>query len=213
MNDRNLILIGGGGHCKSCIDVIENHEQWQIAGIIDMPQNAGREVMGYTMLGTDDDIPSLAKNVSQNFLITVGQIKNAAVRKSLFEKVQSVNGKLPVIYALDSYVPAYAQIGDGTIIMHYAFVNAGAKIGQNTIINTGAIVEHDTCIGSHTHISTKAVINGDARVGDGCLIGSGAVLLNGVEVCNRCIIGAGTVVLQSITEPGTYAGNPARRIG
>ena len=32
---KQIILIGGGGHCKSCIDVIENGNKYKIRGIID----------------------------------------------------------------------------------------------------------------------------------------------------------------------------------
>ena len=33
---KELILIGGGGgHCRSCIDVIEQEQKFKIAGIID----------------------------------------------------------------------------------------------------------------------------------------------------------------------------------
>ena len=35
-----IILIGGGGHCKSCIDVIEQEGRFTIAGIVDMPEKS-----------------------------------------------------------------------------------------------------------------------------------------------------------------------------
>ena len=32
---KKIILIGAGGHCKSCIDVIEEEKKFEIVGIID----------------------------------------------------------------------------------------------------------------------------------------------------------------------------------
>jgi len=32
---KNLILIGAGGHCRSCIDVIEAEKKYKIIGLID----------------------------------------------------------------------------------------------------------------------------------------------------------------------------------
>ena len=32
---QKLILLGGGGHCKSCIDVIEQESKYTIEGILD----------------------------------------------------------------------------------------------------------------------------------------------------------------------------------
>ena len=40
MNQKNLILIGGGGHCKSVIDVAES-AGYNILGILGMPEEVG----------------------------------------------------------------------------------------------------------------------------------------------------------------------------
>ena len=52
---KNLILLGGGGHCKSVIDVAEA-AGYNILGILDRPDEVGKEVLGYKVIGTDDDI-------------------------------------------------------------------------------------------------------------------------------------------------------------
>ena len=58
---QNLILIGGGGHCKSCIDVIEGVNDYKILGILDTADKVGQEVLGYKIIGTDSDIEKYAK--------------------------------------------------------------------------------------------------------------------------------------------------------
>lgn len=208
----SLVLVGGGGHCRSCIEVIETVVGLEIQGIIDIPQKIGTEISGYRVLGSDEDIPSFVKKRDVSFLITCGQIKSPQLRIKLFDLIRSVKGKLPVISSISSRVSRRSKICDGTIVMHNAIINAGVQIGNNVIINTGAIIEHDAVIGDHSHISTSAVVNGDARVGIGCFIGSGVVVSNGVTICNECLIGAGTVVIRDISVSGTYVGNPARRI-
>lgn len=42
MMKPKLILIGGGGHCHSAIDVIEEEGRYQIAGIVDLPENLAK---------------------------------------------------------------------------------------------------------------------------------------------------------------------------
>ena len=64
---QNIILIGGGGHCKSCIDVIEEEGKYKIVGILDKPDKLNEEVLSYKIIGNDDDIKSLAKKYN-NFL-------------------------------------------------------------------------------------------------------------------------------------------------
>ena len=72
---NEIILIGGGGHCKSVIDVIEQEGRFEIVGIIDKPELLGSCILGYSVIGCDNDLDSLAKKYL-NAIITVGQIKN-----------------------------------------------------------------------------------------------------------------------------------------
>ncbi|MFO8090861.1 MAG: hypothetical protein R6U13_13555 [Desulfatiglandaceae bacterium] len=78
---QSILLVGGGGHCKSCIDVIEQEGKYQIAGIVDLPEKQGQSVMGYAVLGTDGDLPELVRTYP-NVLITLGQIKTPERRIS-----------------------------------------------------------------------------------------------------------------------------------
>ena len=49
----DLILIGGGGHCRACIDVIRLEDRFRIAGILDRLEKKGGEVDGSPVFGTD----------------------------------------------------------------------------------------------------------------------------------------------------------------
>ncbi len=210
MNALEIILVGGGGHCKSCIEVIESGKKYRIAGILDARLKKGDNLLGYPVLGSDEDEDII--NKFRNFLITVGHIKDVSVRVKLFEYYQSRKVRFPVILASTAQVSRFATIQEGTIIMHHALVNAGARIGRNNIINSGAIVEHEVTTGDHTQISTSCVVNGQVTIGSRCFIGSNAVVNNNISICDNVVVGAGSVVIHDITQPGIYAGNPARRI-
>ena len=205
MNQKNLILVGGGGHCKSVIDVAESAD-YNILGILDMPEDVGKIILDYKVIGTDDDIPQYVDKVE--FVITVGFIKNPAIRIKLYNRVKEAGGRLATIIASTAHVSKYAIIGEGTVIMHQAVVNAGAKIGANCIINTFANIEHDAQIGDQCHISTGTMVNGDCKVGDRCFIGSQSVLANGLEVGDDIVVGAGSFVRKNISIKGIYSGNP-----
>lgn len=185
---KHIILIGGGGHCKSVIDVAES-AGYTILGILDKAELVGTKVLGYEVIGTDDDIPEFIDKAE--FVITVGQIKSPAIRHKLASLVNLAGGKMATIIANDACVSKYAEIGEGTVVMHKAVVNAGAKIGCNCIVNTMANIEHDCEIGDFCHISTGAMINGDCKIGDKTFIGSGAVVVNGVIVESNSFIKAG----------------------
>jgi len=208
---EKIILVGGGGHCKSCIEVIESENKYVIVGIVDIKENIGIELLGYKVIGCDDDIPMLAKKCN-NFIITLGYIKSTDKRLLLFHLLKDNNVFLPVIKASTATISKHSQISEGTIVMHNAIVNSGASVGANCIINTGAVIEHDVIIGADCHVSTNAVVNGMAQVADSVFIGSNSTVIQGVSICERVIIGAGAVVVKDITEYGVYAGIPAKKI-
>ncbi len=188
-----IILVGGGGHCKSCIDVIEQSGIYSIAGIIDLPAKIHHKVLGYEIIGTDADLPHIRKDFD-NFLITVGQIKSPEIRIGLFQNLKQLNAILPVIVSPMAYVSKHAKVGEGTIVMHHALINAGAQVGRNCIINTKSLIEHDALVGDHCHIATSAVVNGGVIVEDASFFGSGAVSKEYVKIGQRSVIGCNRTV-------------------
>jgi sugar O-acyltransferase (sialic acid O-acetyltransferase NeuD family) len=211
MIKHSLILIGGGGHCRSCIDVIEQEGRYAIHGILDATEVKGAAILGYPVLGNDDLLGQLIEE-DHHFLVTVGQIKSAAIRIQLFEKLQMRRAKLATVISPKAYVSRSASIAAGTIVLHGAIINTGNSVGFNTIINSRALVEHDSRIGNHVHISTGVTINGGCSVDDGSFIGSCSVIANNINIGTRVIIGAGSVVIKDVLEEGVYAGNPSKKI-
>jgi len=193
---KTIILLGGGGHCKSCIDVIEQEDRFKIGGIIDIQEKIGISVLGYTVIGTDNELPALIRDRNV-FLITIGQMRNPKVRIEKFNNVLQLGGKFPVIISPRAYVSSLAEIGEGTIIMHGAVVNADAKIGMNCIINTGAIIEHDAVVEDHCHISTKAIVNGGTVIKRGSFLGSNAITKEYIVVKENSFIKANSLVKKS----------------
>lgn len=206
MKTKNLILVGGGGHCKSVIDVAEI-AGYHILGIIDIPEKIGSSVLNYKVIGTDSQIQDFVQEA--DFIVTIGQIKESKLRISLHELIKSAGGNLATIISPLARVSRYASIGEGTVIMHNSLVNANTTIGRGCIINSFANIEHDVEIGNYCHISTGATVNGDCIIKDFVFIGSNSVIINGVTITEDCVIGAGTLVRKSITQKGIYFGVPA----
>lgn len=212
MQKQSLILIGGGGHCRSCIDVIEQENKFLIEGILDNSINEGELINGYPVIGNDSLIETLA-TPQKHFLITVGQIKTAQIRVKIYEKLLQLGANIATIVSPRAYVSSCATIGAGSIIMHGACINTGVSVGFNTIINTNALIEHDSSIGNHCHLSTGSMVNGTCQINNHVFIGSGAVIANNIQIVSNTVVGAGTVVIKNITDVGTYAGNPHKKIG
>lgn len=206
---RPLILVGGGGHCKAVIDVAECAGR-EVLGILDKPEEVGKSVLGYNIIGTDDDMACYADNA--DFLVTVGQIKFSDLRAQLHRRIDAAGCRLATLVSPYAHVSRHADIGAGTVVMHNAVVNADAKIGHGCIINTSADIEHDVYIGDFCHISTGVMINGGVSIGEGSFVGSRSVVCHGVSMCGGVIVGAGAVVVANLSECGLYVGCPAKRI-
>ncbi len=201
-----MILIGAGGHARACIDVIEHHAGFQIAGLIGKPNEVVGKHLGYSVIGTDSDLPNLAKYF-QYALIALGQIKTPTHRIQLYKQVETLGFKMPTIVAPSAHVSRHANIGAGTVVMHGAIVNAGATVGINCIINSCALVEHDANVSDHCHISTGAILNGEVVVGTGSFIGSGSVIKQGIFIGKNCLVGMGLNVRHNLDDHSTIAGH------
>ena len=178
---KKILLIGGGGHCRSVIDVIELESKYEIAGIIDKKELIGQDILGYTVIGCDDDLENLFE-IYKFAIVTVGQIKSNSLRVKLFDKLKAIGYELPVIISPLSYVSKHSVIGEGTIIMHQSLINSNVTIGKNCIINSKALIEHDCLVGDSCHISTASVLNGGVVVREGTFFGSNATSKEGIEI-------------------------------
>lgn len=190
---QSLILVGGGGHCKSCIDVIEMEGKYTIAGILDTADKIGDSVCGYNIIGTDKDIVKFV-NKENKFLITVGQLRNSELRIKLYKLITDAGGTLAKIISPLAHVSKHAIVGSGTIVMHFALVNADAVVGVNCIVNNKTLIEHDATVADHCHIATGAIINGGVQLGEGSFVGSGTVTKQYIRIPENSFIKANSLI-------------------
>ena len=202
---KKLILIGAGGHARSCIDVIEQEGKFKITGIVGLESELGLQVNGYEVIATDKDLSTLISK-AQFALIALGQISSPDARVSLYQQVSKAGFDLANVVSPTAYVSPSAQIGNGTIVMHGAIINAGVKVGSNCIINSRALLEHDTQVLDNCHISTGVILNGGVLVEEGCFIGSGTIVKEAVSIGERSVVGMGSLVRSSLSANSRFLG-------
>ena len=101
-----------------------------------------------------------------------------------------------------------ARIGARTKVQSHAFVCELVTIGEDCFVGHGVMFVNDVfAIGGPA--KGRRDLWRSTHVGNRVSIGSNATLLP-VAICDDVVIGAGSVVTRDITEPGIYAGNPAR---
>lgn len=188
---ESILLIGGGGHCRSVIDVIEQENRFKIAGIIDKKELIGQRVLSYEIIGCDDDLEELYQKY-KFAVLGIGQIRSNAPRVQLFNTLKNIGYTLPTIISPLAYISKHAFVDEGTVVMHHAIINANAKIGKNCIINTKALVEHDALVENGCHISTGTIINGGVTVRENSFIGSNTTSREQIQIGG--FIKAGSVI-------------------
>ncbi len=200
---KKIILIGAGGHAKSCIDTIENaHQKLKIHGLIDK-RKSDKKLFNYKIIGSDKDLKSIRKKIRFAF-VAVGQIKSPLKRIEIYKNLEKNGYELPTIISKKAYVSKYSKIGKGTIVMHGAIINAGVKIGNNCIINSNCIVEHDVIIGNNCHIASGASISGNVKILQNCFVGSNATIKENIKIGNSCIIGSNIFLNKNLNSKTIY---------
>ncbi len=189
-----IILIGGGGHCTSVIDVIELEAKYKIIGIIDENLALGSKISGYEIIGRDEDIAKYAEQDNLQFLITVGQIKSYIIRKKIANKLKQNNCILATVVSPRAYVSSSAIIGKGTVVHHDVLINTGVEIGENCIINSKSLLEHGAKIDNFCHISTGAIVNGETKIKQGCFLGSNSTIAQNLLIPENSVISAGSFI-------------------
>lgn len=204
---RQLLLLGGGGHCRSVIDSLISLKIYEKIGIVD---SVNSTFLGVTTVGTDDDLETLFDSGWTEVFITVGSIGNTAVRKKLYKLIKKIGFTIPTIIDPTAAVAQGIVLKEGVYIGKKAVVNSGAEIGECSIINTGSIIEHDCSIGAFSHISPGAVLCGEVKVGSDSHIGAGSVVRQKIVVGDSVLVGAGSVLLSDLPDKTLAYGNPCK---
>jgi sugar O-acyltransferase (sialic acid O-acetyltransferase NeuD family) len=208
---RKLVLVGGGGHAKVLISVLKKSGSYELIGYTDVRDSG--ELLGIPYLGTDSALEEIKETLADCCAaVGVGKVSVNEKRMQIVDRLALLGFRLPVIISPHAVVNEDVTIGDGSVIFDGAVVNTGTIIGRASIINTNSTVEHDCIIGDNVHVAPGANLSGGVRVGHNCMIGTGANIIQGIGICADCLIGAGSIVVKDVTIPGTYAGNPAKRI-
>lgn len=209
---KKLLLIGGGGHCKSILDTLYRCNSYGEIGIIEQSQTLNKKVLDSHIIGTEEDLPMLKKDGYTDAFISVGSIGNPTVRIKLYKQMLNLGFVLINIIDTTSYIGFNCRFGNGVFIGKNVTLNADVNVKDGAIINTNAVIEHDCEIGAFVHIAPGSTICGNVSIGNNTHIGAGATVIQSVHIGKDVIVGAGSVVVDSIKDFQKYCGVPAKKM-
>lgn len=209
---KKIVLIGGGGHCKSVLDSLLELNTYEEIGIIDKNENIQKIIFGISVIGCDKDLQKFYDAGYQYAFITIGSIGDPSIRIKLFNLIIKIGYEVPSIIDATANISKHSIIGKGVFVGKHSIINAGSHIHNGAIINTGVIIEHDCHIGEFSHIASGAVLGGEVIIGDNTHIGSSATIKQQVHIGSNSIIGMGSVVLKDIQNSTMAYGNPCMEV-
>ena len=220
--NRKILLIGAGGHCKSVLDSLISLSCYDVIRLVDKvktgiipdhePEDLTSILKVVAVVGDDNDLERLYAEGYTDAFITIGSVGDITLRNNMYLILKQIGFHIPNIIDKSSIVSPFAVLGEGVFIGKNAVVNAEARIGNCTIINSACVIEHECTIGDFVHCAPGSILCGKVHVEAGSHIGAGSVIKQGIHIGADCMIGMGSVVLKNI-RPGVIAfGNPCKEV-
>jgi sugar O-acyltransferase (sialic acid O-acetyltransferase NeuD family) len=203
-----VIVVGGGGHAKSTIAILEKCPEYIASGYFDIEDRGA--ILSAPYRGDGKGLVGFSGYAFALGIVYTLSPKDRGLRRRLIDSYLEYGVDFPTIVSPDATVDRRDTIGRGTIIYDGARLNCATTIGDFCVINTGSIIEHDAYLGDHVIVASGAILCGGVTVDDGAFIGAGAVVLDGISVGNSAVVGAGSVVIKDVAPGTTVVGNPAR---
>jgi len=212
MNNQKVIIVGSSGHSKVIIDIFEKENKYRIVGLLDSYRNIGEEILGYRVIGKEEDLPVLlSKNFNCKIFIAIGDnwIRYKVMRKiiDIIPSVDFANTIHPSVQ-----IGKNVQIGKGVAIMAGAIINSNTKIGDFTIINTKASIDHDSKMSNFSSLAPNVTTGGNVSIGEFSAISIGATIKHGLSIGKHSIIGAGALLMKNCGDNLIMYGIPAKEI-
>lgn len=201
-----MIIAGAGGHAREIFDLLNSNTESPVY-FFDNVSPSLPEKMGGLEIITHEEAVKEKLLEDPRFIIGTG---NALVRRKMYDLFMEWGGKPFTLIAGTAIISKQETvIGEGSNIMHGAFISNHVRVGKGTLVNTRAHLHHDVKTGEFCEIGPAALLLGKVQIGKEVFIGAGAILLPGIEAGDGSIIGAGAVVTKNVAAGKTVKGNPA----
>jgi len=209
---KNIVLFGGGNQVTYCIDIIEKENKYKIIGIIDSIAPIDTEIMGYKVIGRQEEISELvARYKIEAGIITIGDNWS---RKKVYDDVCKYYPNFEFVSTIHPSIPIGKNtiIGEGTLMMAGCIVNTNVKIGKFCFFATGAQIEHDCVVDDFASISAGTVTGGKVKIGKFSALTLGVVVMDRLTIGENSVIGARSLVTKDIPDNVLAYGTPAKII-
>jgi acetyltransferase EpsM len=203
MEIQNIIIIGGGGHSKVVVDIINTQRliKCKILGYYDDDKNSNLYDIKY--LGKINKIQNCESDIY--YTIAIGDCN---IRKNMYKKYNNLR-YISLIHP-KSIISQSAIIEEGTIICAGVIIQPDVKIGKCCIINTNSNIDHESIICDFVNINPSATLCGNVLIGKNTIIGANATIIEKIKIGEYNVIGAGSVIIKNTEDNSKLVGVPGK---
>ncbi len=211
---KDIAIYGAGGFGREVACLlrrinIEMSPQWNLIGFFDDGVTPGTENEYGKVLGNIDTLNSWDKPLAVVFAIGSPKVVELLYIKVTNDKIEFPNIIAPDTLFLDR---ENVRMGKGNVICSRCLISCNIEIGDFNTLNGYITVGHDSVIGNFNSIMPATKISGGVKLGNRNFLGVNSVVLQYKSLCDDNVIGVSSVVIRNIKTPGTYVGNPAKKI-
>lgn len=209
-NRPSVVLYGAGGHSRSVIGAILAAQEWTLCGLINThPTERPDSVLGYPVLGGDEQLESLLEQGHSRIHVSIGDNVERAVAS---HKLRAMGFELVSVRSSTAEVWPHSAYGAGTFLHSLCLVGGDCELGQGCIIQPHCNVGHESRFEDYVQLAPGVHTGGKCDFAEGAFLGLGAAVLPGIKIGRYAVIGANAVVREDVPDYAVVAGNPGRII-
>lgn len=207
---QNIVIFGASGHGSVVLDCIEKEAKYQVIGFVDSFKTKGTEHNGYTVLGSEYDLPQIIEEYEVfGGIVAIGDNWN---RSLIVDRIAKIVPDFNYVSAVhpNAEIGKEVQLGDGSVIMPGVMVNANAIIGNHCILNTSSSLDHNGLMNHFSSLAPNVCAGGNLILGKGSAICLGSNIIENITIGAHTVIGAGSLVVGNIGDHLLVYGSPAK---
>ncbi|MGY8836795.1 MAG: acetyltransferase [Enterobacterales bacterium] len=205
MKNKPLVMIGGGGHAATLLEILLLQGR-DIIAVVAPEITAGQELFKDIKHFKNDHAILNFSPEEVELINGIGAMPYSGLRTKIHIEFKSKFYEFATVIASSANVSAYATIAQGAQVLSNATICIGSKIGFGTIVNTSASIDHDCEIDAFCHIAPGVIMSGQVYVKKSVHIGTGAKIINGIQIGKNTIIGVGANISKTLPDSAIVYG-------
>lgn len=217
MQPKKILILGAGGNSLAIADAIvainsvsPAQPVYELIGFLDdLPENQGRHVLGFPVVGRIEDAHRWPHCRVINGIASVESFrkKAAAIARSGVPRE-----RFETIVHPGAVIARDARVGAGCAIMAHSVVCPEASIDDHVIMLQNSSINHHVRLGRFSTVSAGVTVLGFVDVGEGAFVSGGASIAPYVKVGAGALIGLGSTVIRDVAPGTVVVGNPAQEL-